>query len=42
MTRKKKCNSDSNIFVAAAEQVGLCLQPVIEHRQQQTEAAFTL
>ena len=40
MTRKKKCNSDSNIFVAAAEQV--CLQPVIEHRQQQTEAAFTL
>jgi len=31
MTRKKKCNSESNSFVAAAEQV--CLQPVLEHRQ---------
>ena len=33
MTRKKKCNSESNSFVAAAEQV--CLQPVLEHRQRQ-------
>jgi len=32
MTRKKKCNSKSNSFVAAAEQV--CLQPVLEHRQR--------
>jgi len=31
MTGKKKCNSESNSFVAAAEQV--CLQqPVLEHR----------
>jgi len=28
MTRKKKCNSESDSFVAAAEQV--CLQPVLE------------
>jgi len=33
MTRKKKCNSKSNSFVALAEQV--CLQPVLEHRQRQ-------
>jgi len=32
MTRKKKCNSESNSFVAAAEQV--CLQPLLEHRQR--------
>ena len=32
MTRKRKCNSESNSFVAAAEQV--CLQPVLEHRQR--------
>ena len=32
MTRKKKCNSQSNSFVAAAEQV--CLQSVLEHRQR--------
>ena len=32
MTRKKKCNSESNSFVEAAEQV--CLQPVLEHRQR--------
>ena len=32
MTRKKKRNSESNSFVAAAEQV--CLQPVLEHRQR--------
>jgi len=32
MTRKKKCNSESNSFVAAAEQV--CLQPVLKHRQR--------
>ena len=32
MTMKKKCNSGSNSFVAAAEQV--CLQPVLEHRQR--------
>ena len=32
MTRKKKCNSESNSFVAAAEQV--CLQRVLEHRQR--------
>ena len=32
MTRKTKCNSESNSFVAAAEQV--CLQPVLEHRQR--------
>jgi len=32
MTRKKKCNSESNSFIAAAEQV--CLQSVLEHRQQ--------
>jgi len=32
MTRKKNCNSKSNSFVAAAEQV--CLQPVLEHRQR--------
>ena len=31
MTRKRKCHSKSNSFVAAAEQV--CLQPVLEHRQ---------
>jgi len=31
MTRKRKCDSKSNGFVAAAEQV--CLQPVLEHRQ---------
>ena len=37
MTRKKKCNSKSNSFVAAAEQV--CLQPfkyVLEHRQRRS------
>jgi len=32
MTRKGKCHSKSNSFVAAAEQV--CLQPVLEHRQR--------
>ena len=32
MTRKKKCNSESNSFVTAAEQ--MCLQPVLEHRQR--------
>ena len=32
MTRKRKCHSKSNSFVAAAEQV--CLQPVLEHRQR--------
>ena len=32
MTRKKKHNSESNSFVAAAEQV--CLQPVLEHLQR--------
>ena len=32
MTRKKKYNSESNSFVAAAVQV--CLQPVLEHRQR--------
>ena len=32
MTRKRKCQSESNSFVAAAEQV--CLQPVLEHRQR--------
>jgi len=32
MTRKKECNSESNSFVTAAEQV--CLQPVLEHRQR--------
>ena len=32
VTRKKKCNSESNSFVAAAEQV--CFQPVLEHRQR--------
>ena len=32
MTRKKKCNSESNSFVAAAEQV--YLQRVLEHRQR--------
>ena len=32
MTRKVKCHSKSNSFVAAAEQV--CLQPVLEHRQR--------
>jgi len=32
MTRKRKCHSKLNSFVAAAEQV--CLQPVLEHRQQ--------
>jgi len=32
MTGKKKCNSESNSFVAAAKQV--CLQPVLEHRQR--------
>ena len=32
MTRKKECNSKSNSFVAAAEQV--YLQPVLEHRQR--------
>jgi len=32
MTRKRKCHSKSNSYVAAAEQV--CLQPVLEHRQR--------
>ena len=32
MTRKRKCDSESNSFVAAAEQV--CLQPVLKHRQR--------
>ena len=32
MTTKKECNSESNSFVAAAEQVRL--QPVLEHRQR--------
>jgi len=32
MTRKRKCHSKLNSFVAAAEQV--CLQPVLEHGQQ--------
>jgi len=32
MTRKGKCHSESNSFVAAAEQVRL--QPVLEHRQR--------
>ena len=32
MTKKKECNSDSNSFVAAAEQI--CLQPILEHRQR--------
>jgi len=32
MTRKVKCHSKSNSFLAAAEQV--CLQPVLEHRQR--------
>jgi len=32
MTRKKKCNSESNSFVAVAEQV--CLQRVLEHQQR--------
>jgi len=32
MTTKKKCNSESNSFVAAAEQV--CLQPPIVDRRQ--------
>ena len=32
MTRKRKCHSVWNSFVAAAEQV--CLQPVLEHRQR--------
>ena len=32
MTRKRKCHSKSNSFVAAAEQI--CLQPVLEHRQR--------
>jgi len=34
MTRKKKCNSESNSFVAAAEQV--CL----EHRQRRGRGNF--
>ena len=32
MTRKRKCQSKANSFVAAAEQV--CLQPVLKHRQR--------
>ena len=32
MTRKRKYNSQSKRYVAAAEQV--CLQPVLEHRQR--------
>jgi len=32
MTRKRKYQSKSDSFVAAAEQV--CLQPVLEHRQR--------
>jgi len=38
MTRKKKCNSESNSFIAAAEQV--CLQPVLEHRQRRGPGNF--
>jgi len=40
MTRKKKCNSESNSFVAAAEQV--CLQPVLEHRQRRGQRNIAL
>ena len=39
MTRKRKCNSESNSFVAAAEQV--CLQPVLEHRQRRGRRRLT-
>jgi len=39
MTRKKKCNSESNSFVAAAGQV--CLQRVLEHRQRRGSAPAT-
>ena len=35
MTGKKKCNSESNSFVSAAEQV--CLQPVLEHRSDEAD-----
>ena len=38
MTRKKKCNSKSDSFVAAVEQV--CLQPVLEHRQRRGRRNF--
>jgi len=38
MTRKKKCNSESNSFVAAVEQV--CLQPVLEHRHHDVPRGF--
>jgi len=38
MTWKKKCNSESNSFIAAAEQV--CLQPVLEHRQRRGRGNF--
>ena len=40
MTRKKKCNSESNSFVAAAEQV--CFQPVLEHRQRRGQRNIAL
>ena len=39
MTRKRKCHSKSNSFVAAAEQV--CLQPVLEHRQRRGRRNIT-
>ena len=32
MTRNKRCNSESDSFVAVAEQA--CFQPVLEHRQR--------
>jgi len=35
MTRKKKCNSESNSFVTAAEQV--CLLPVLKHRSDEAD-----
>ena len=39
MTRKKKCNSESNSFVEAAEQV--CLQPVLFSNTGSDEADVT-
>ena len=38
MTRKRKCHSKSNSYVAAAEPV--CLQPVLEHRQRRGRRPF--
>jgi len=40
MTRNREWNWKSNSFITAAEQVDLCLQPVLEHRQRRGRRNF--